>query len=272
MKVWLVALVSAGATGLTVMLTVAMPVPPALVAETVTVTAPAVVAVGVPVTWHDRPSTVRLAVRSVASAPDKPEMVQPRGVALSASGAPPVLAKVMAVMAWSCVKVTVASSAVSAGAAGLTVMLTVAMPVPPALVAVTVTVTAPAVVAVGVPVTWHDRPSTVRLAVRSVASAPDKPEMVQPRGVALSASGAPPVLAKVMAVMAWSCVKVTVASSAVKTGADGKGGAGGLTVMSTMAMLVPPALRAVMVAVTVTGLPMLAVGAPVILHDGPLSV
>ena len=75
-----------------------MPVPPPLVAETVTVTAPEVVIVGVPVMRHDKPSAVRLTVRSVARAPGKPEMVQPRGLAASALGGPPVLVKVMGVM------------------------------------------------------------------------------------------------------------------------------------------------------------------------------
>ncbi len=84
----------------------------------------------------------------------------------------------------------------------MTVTLTVAELIPPALVAVTVTVTAPVVVIVGVPVMRHDELSTVRLTVRSVARAPDRPEMVQPRGVALSALGAPPVLVKVMGAMA----------------------------------------------------------------------
>ncbi len=77
-------------------------------------------------------------------------------------------------------------------------MTTVAVSVPPALVAVTVTVTAPVVVADGVPVMRHVKPLVVRVAVRPAGRLA---LAVQPRGVATSALGAPPLLVKVMSVM-----------------------------------------------------------------------
>ena len=125
-------------------------------------------------------------------------MAQPEGLSLSALGSPPALRKLMSEITWPRVYTTgvasVNAGAVVGGAGALTVMLTVAELIPPALVAVTVAVTALVVVAVGVPVMRHDKPLTVRRTVRLAG----KPVAVQPRGVSLSALGAPPLLAKVM--------------------------------------------------------------------------
>ena len=280
MKVCAVASTSTGATrggagALTVMSTVAVSAPMALVAVAVTVTAPEVGVIGVPVMRQDWPLSVRPMVRPAGRLA---LAVQPGGLASSALGAPPVLVKATSVIGWPCMKVcAVASTSTGAargGAGGLTVMSTVAVSAPMALVAVAVTVTAPEVGIIGVPVMRHDWPLSVRPMVRPAG----RLVAVQPGVEASSALGAPPVLAKVMSVMGWPCVNV-LAGALVSAGASsGVVDAGGLTVMSTVAVVVPPSLVAVTVTVTVTGVvlgtePLVGtIGVPVMRHDRPFSV